>query len=305
MLSFLTLLGCITQAFANNTLVYLQQEVKSSAVFDYMPPLDTPIYLPNGPYLITRGLGDSIYYSRNPLTGLCTGFIVDSNHRHGKNQLILQSKDGRVGISLAGPSAIGDPNYHLISALYVDYFSTGDDIRPWLNTDALILQAYVSVPQVELEDGDIGYVQYSILLEDTQSHQFVWWVWQLYDNRLDKAYEGIGVDTTIDGGGYSFVATAFAETGLQYSTTMLGSTYFQYVPWKELAWFGSKITRQNFINGVNAIIAAYPQNAGLSSNPDNYLLRKFYYYSEIYLQHPLTSKSRICTQSYRALLRTE
>ena len=79
-----------------------------------------------------------------------------------KGPMVMQSYGRRTGISLSGPAKADDP---YISALYVDYFNTGEDIRPWRDANALVLEANVVVPRVQLNPGDVGYVQYSMLLE--------------------------------------------------------------------------------------------------------------------------------------------
>ena len=300
-LGCLVIIGHVAQA---GTLLYVQQEVNPSAIYSYMPPMRIPTYLLGGPYLVTRGLGDDIYFPTHDYKADCVGFVAPGRYIHGNDKLVLQSYGMQTGIGLAGPAKTNNANDHYISALYVDYFSPGDDVRPWHDAESFILEAQVSVPVFRLKAGDIGYIQYSVLMEDTSSDQFVWWVWQLYDNRPEKSLEGVGVDITVDGGDYSYVTTTFAPN-LLYSTTSPHSTSFQHGAWEELRWFGSAITRQNFERGIDKLIQQFPKNARLSRNPEDYRLRKFYFYGELYLQDSKSSTSKICAQSYRALLKSE
>jgi hypothetical protein len=290
-------------AASGTTLIYSQQEVNPSAVWGYMPPWNIPIYVSGGPYLITRGVGfNEIHQTGDRQEVECTGFVAgEERHIHGTGPMVMQSYGRKTGISLSGPSKTDSP---YISALYVDYFNTGEDIRPWRDANTLALEANVAVPQVQLNARDVGYVQYSILLEDATTGKYIWWVWQVYDVRSTQPDEFLGVDVTPDGGHFSYVATTFASDGLAYSTTSAGSAEFQHSPWNIPQWYSSKITRQNFQNGVNAIAASFPEYSSLSRNPEDYKLRAFYFYPEIYLGN-LASEARICTQSQGAILRTE
>ncbi len=292
-----------TIGFSGTTLVYSQQEVAPSAVWGYMPPWNIPIYLSGGPYLITRGLGfNEIHQPGDPRQAQCTGFVAaDKRYIHGTGPMVVQSFGRQTGISLSGPSKTNDP---YISALYVDYFNTGEDIRPWRDANTLVLEAWVTVPQVQLNGGDVGYVQYSILLEDATSGKYIWWVWQVYDARSAQPHEFLGTDVTPDGGEFSFVLTSFASSGLAYSTTGAGSAEFQHSPWTAPQSFSSKITRQNFQNGVKAIAASFPEYSSLSRKPEDFKLRAFYFYPEIFLDN-LASNARICAQSQGAILWTE
>jgi hypothetical protein len=292
-----------SSAVSGTTLVYTQQEVNPSAVWGYRPPWNIPIYLSGGPYLITRGVGfDVIHQQGDRQEAECTGFVAGENrYIHGVGPMVVQSYGRQTGISLSGPSKTDDP---YISALYVDYFNTGENIRPWRDADTLVLEANVVVPLVQLDVGDVGYVQYSILLEDAASGKYIWWVWQIHDNRTTQPAEFSGVDITPDGGDFAYVATTFAPSGLAYSTTSTGSATFQHSSWNIPQWYSSKITRQNFQDGVNSIATRFPQYSSLSRNPIDYKLRAFYFYPEIYLGHQ-ASNARICAQSAGAILRTE
>ncbi len=245
-------------AVSATTLVYSQQEVAPSAIWGYMPPWNIPIYLSGGPYLITRGVGfDEIHQPGDPQQVQCTGFVADDKrYIHGTGPMVMQSFGRNTGISLSGPAKTSDP---YISALYVDYFNTGEDIRPWRDANALVLEAKVAVPYVQLNSGDVAYVQYSILLEDATSGKYIWWVWQVYDVRSTQPHEFLGTDVTPDGGDFSYVLTTFAANGLTYSTTSAGSAKFQHAPWNTPQTYSSKITRQHFQNGVNAIATSFPQ----------------------------------------------
>ena len=291
-----------TTAWSGTQLIYLQQEVRPSAIWGFMPPWDLPRYMANGPFLITRGTGfNEIHRQGNAQVAACTGFVAgDNRFIHGTGELALQSWGPATGISLVGPARTAS---HYLSGGYVDYFGPGDDIMPWKLGNALVLEANAIVPFARYNGGDVGYVQCSLLLEDTASGKLVWWVWQVYDNRPDIAAEFVGVDITPDGGGYPFVVTTFGDN-LLYSTLRPGTNNLQHAAWSGFKWFASRVTRGNLSAGIAAIRASSRAHSDLSIDPAKYRVRAFNFYPELYLRE-LSSTARICTASQGALLRID
>lgn len=282
--------------------IYFQQEVRPSAIWGFMPPWVLPLHMPNGPFLITRGTGfNEIHGAGNAQAAACTAFVAgDGRYIHGGGELALQSWGTLTGISLVGPAKAANP---YVSASYVDYFGPGDDIRPWRLGNSLVMEANVSVPFVRYNGQDVGYVQYSIVLEDTATGKLVWWVWQVYDNRPGIAAEFVGVDSTPDGGGHPYLVTSFGDN-LLYSRPRPGTSPLQHAPWSGFKWFGSQVTRDDLIAGLDAMRTMAPSHGDLSGDPGNYRLRAFYFYPELYLRTQ-NSNARICAASQGALLRAE
>ncbi|THF84095.1 hypothetical protein [Cohnella fermenti] len=145
------------------------------------------------------------------------------------------------------------------------------NVRPWSSSlygaDAMLrLQTHYKLGASDrLGSGIVQYGQLFVSLADTSTNKSIWYVVSLWDSR------GLQAETFLQdtGGTTNYNIVTHLTDNARYATKHPSSQYSNGTGTND--WYGAYITKENLLNAIADLNAAYP-SAGFSTDPDDYAL---------------------------------